>query len=138
MDRDAAVNATIADASEKSAVLRRWGYQQGHSRVWTKGNDYITVLVYDFSGGQGARELMRFEIRQLALTPGSAPFSVREIPGSHGYVLSATKRKGGALFCQGVWFTLDTRAFSVASCGALPNNTETATRVAIAQYKRAR
>ena len=138
MDRDAAVNATIADPSEKSALLGRIGYQQGRSRVWSKGNDYITILVYDFSGADGAKRLVDFEIRQLDRTPGFAPFTMRQIPGSRAYVLSASSRKGGALFCQGAWFTVDTRAFSVATCGALPNNTELATRMAVAQYKRAR
>ena len=138
MDRDAAVNATIANASEKSAFLHRWGYQQGESRVWTKGNDYITVLVYDFSGEDGAKGLVVFELQQLSRTRGFAPFSVGEIPGGRGYVLSAASRKGGSLFCQGVWFSRETRAFQVATCGALPNNSELAMQLATAQYKRAR
>ena len=137
MDRDAALNATIADPSEKSVFLRRNGYQQGVSRVWTKGADYITALVYDFSGPDAAKRFVEFEVLQLDRTPGYAPFRLADIPGSRAYVLTAANRRGGSLFCQGVWFTVDTRAYSVSSCGALPNNTETATRLSIAQYRKA-
>jgi hypothetical protein len=139
MDADEAVEATIADASEKSAYLRRSGFLGGYSRVWTSGDDYITILVHDFSGERGAKGLVEFELKQLAKTSGFEPFAVKDIAGARGYVLSATKKgTSDPLFCQGVWFTVDTRAFAVNTCGVQPNTTEIAHRLAVRQWKRVR
>lgn len=139
MDRDAAVTATIADAGAKSGLLERSGYLEGYSRVWTKRDDYVTILVYDFSGERGSRALVSFELKQLARTAGSVPFKVDEIPNARGYILSAVERADGdPLFCQGVWFPVATRAFAVNTCGKQPNAATLAVDLAVRQWRRAR
>lgn len=139
MDRDGAVTATIADEGEKSRFLGRSGYLEGYARVWTKGPDHVTILVYDFTGESGAGGLVAFETKQLARTSGYESFRVKQIPGARGYILSAVKRTTpDPLFCQGVWFPVDTRAFAVNTCGEQPNTTALAVRLAVTQWKRAR
>ena len=138
MEIEDAVQSTAADPSHKRRFLETSGFQGGYSRVWTKGDDYVTALAHEFSSDRGAKRLVSFEMDELAKTTAQR-FEVKDIPGAKGYVLSGVKRKGQEpLFCQGVWFAVDTRAFGVSTCGAQPNTSAVAEDLAVEQYERAR
>lgn len=132
-----AIVSTAADAGDKRRFLETSGFQGGYSRVWTKGDDYVTALAHEFSSDRGAKRLVAFEIAQLSDT-STERFTVNDIAGARGYILSGVKRKGqDPVFCQGVWFAVSTQAFGVSTCGAQPNTTATAERLAVEQYERA-
>ena len=134
MTVDDAIASTAADPGDKRRFLETSGFQGGYSRVWTKGDDYVTALAHEFSSERGAKRLVAFEIDQLSTTT-SERFEVTDVPGAQGYILSGVKRKGQEpVFCQGVWFAAGTRAFGVSTCGAQPNTTAIAEDLAVEQY----
>lgn len=139
MDAQMAATATPADTSKKRDWLKRNGFQDGYSRVWTKGDDYITALAHEFSSNRGASGLVAYEEDQVGSKRGSQIFDVSAIPDAKGYILSGVKRKGlKPIFCQGIWFSAGTRAFNVNTCSPQPNSAELVQKLAEEQYTKAR
>lgn len=138
MDIETASTASAADPTSKRALLGRSGYQDGYSRVFRDEEKYIVALAHEFSSRRGAARLVDFEIKQISEKIGTALFTVKEIEGAEGYILSGVKRKGlTGVFCQGVWFPLGPRAFEVATCGPQPDSAAAARALAIEQHERA-
>lgn len=120
---DAAAAATVVPADKLAPVLRRGGYRGGYSRVWTRGSDYISVLLYEFDHPRGPQDLIELELREIKDSLGGSIFQVRTVPNAHGFLLPS-QRPGqrSSEFCQGIWLRKARTAVQLLQCTQAPDN----------------
>lgn len=138
LDLDGASKATPAAAAPTRATLRGQGYAGGEERVFTQGDEYVTVLELELSTTVGAAAVVGFEAQQLGGSIGARVYPDQQIPGAQAFDLEGLTRSGGhQAFCQGVWFAAGTAAFEVADCSSAPRYPDLAFAVALQQSKQA-
>ena len=138
LDLDHAASATPAATAPTKSTLREQGYSGGEERVFTKGDEYVTVLEFDLSTQVGAAAFVSFETAQLNSSLGAKVYAYDQIPGAQAFDLAGETRAGKKdAFCQGIWFPAGSAAFEVADCASSPRYPDLAMAVAQSQYKEA-
>lgn len=121
MNLDAASKATPADAAATRSELRDQGFSSGEERVWTKGDEYVTVLDLGLSSSFAAATFVTFEEGQLRSSPSVVTYTDPRIPSSVAYTLNGQTRAGAhQTFCEGVWYSLGSAAYEVNDCASAP------------------
>ena len=139
MDLDLAATSTSVSTATMRRHLSRAGFQEGYSRVWTSGKDYVAVLVFDFISAQRAQDLVDLQEREIGKLRNSQAFSVPRVEGAKGFTLNATKpRTNDPIFCQIVWLARDTKAYEVRTCDTQPGSPDRAMALAGEQERKAR
>jgi hypothetical protein len=138
LDLDHAAAATPAATGPTRPQLRGQGYSGGEERVWTKGDEYVTLLEFELSTQVGAAAFVSFEAQQLSGALGATVYPDPQIPGAQAFDLAGQTRVGKRqTFCQGVWFPAGTAVFEVADCASSPRYPELTFSLALKQYKAA-
>jgi hypothetical protein len=136
MDLDLAAAATVIPAPQLRDWLKTHGFQGGYSRVWARGSDQVTVLVYRFFADRDADAFVTYSA-DLAAT--SAYYTAAQdplVPGSRAFSM-VTRGRSGTQFCGQEYFTAYRDAFVVIRCAGFPVPTSSVAQLAQKQLIRA-
>ncbi len=93
LSAESAAHATIAPSAQLAALLKRYDYSGGYSRVWTRGDDFESAVVMRLARAGGAGALARLVEQATKDSPGGAAFDLPELPGVR--MVSAPSRRSG-------------------------------------------
>jgi len=119
-----------------SAALTADHFAGGYVQVFTKGQDFLTVIGLDFDSGGHAQAFQDFVIAQLKASGTVYTISDPQIPGSRLYTAVAPTRSGVTpVFCDGVWFTSGATGVDSVTCSPTPGYPDLAEQIAAVQYR---
>jgi hypothetical protein len=135
---DQAASTLSTDPTPTRTQLSSLGYQDGSEKVWTRGNEYVIDLVFEFTSTVGPGSLVAFERSQLSGRPAVTLFPDGDVPGAQGIDITAVTRAGGRqVFCEGAIFPLDRYMFEVEDCNQGPSYSADPLPLTRTQYERA-
>jgi hypothetical protein len=133
-----AVSALSTDPGATRTQLSAFGYGGGAERVWTKGDEYVSDLVFALNSPVGPGSLISFVRSQLKPRAAVTLFDVGDEPGAQGFDLYGVSRVGNRqVFCQGVMLPLDRYMFQVTDCAGGPRYSAGPLGLGRTQYERA-
>jgi len=133
-----AASVLATDASRTGAQLSSFGYSDGAERVWTKGDEYTSALVFEFNSAVGPGNFVAFVRTELRPRSAVTLFDDGTIPGGQGFDLFGLSRTSNRqVFCQGAFFPVDRYMFQVEDCASGPRYAAGPLALARAQYERA-
>jgi hypothetical protein len=133
-----AASALATDPDHTRTELGAFGYIEGAERVWTKGDEYVSVLAFEMTSTVGPGSLVAFIRDELGQRPSVTLFDYADAPGALGFNLFGLSRAGGRqVFCQGVVFPLSRYLFQVEDCAGGPRYSAAPLTLARGQYERA-
>lgn len=109
------------DPAPTGAILGTAGYRDGYNRVWTRGDESLSVLLFEFSTSIGPAQLVAFERENLRSHQAVTLFDDADLAGSQAFNLFGVPRSGSRqVFCQGVIFPVDRYLVVVDDCAGRP------------------
>lgn len=112
-------------------------YEAGYARVWTKGDSFVTTVVYRFGRARDAAGLVALVRSSFASVQGGEATDFRGIPGAVDYqfYVRAAPEKPYQL-CRGLVFAVAEYAHLVSGCGTSPPDGKMLERRATEQHAR--
>lgn len=137
LDLQAAAASTPAAAGATKTALSQGGYSAGGERIFTRGDEFVTVVAFSLSTDVDAGQFVAFERASLH-PPAVVVYDDGQIPGAFGFDLAGGTRTGNrTVFCQGVWFAARTTAYAVTDCAGSPRYPDLVEALALKQYRQA-
>ena len=138
MDLETAANATEAPVDSTRNALKDSTFAGGQVKVWTSGTEYIVVLVLAFDSAIDAARFVDYEVNFLKGLISASVYSDEVMAGVTDFTLNGATRNKPTVFCQGMWFTVETHAFNTYLCDTQrPVSAAVSGGVGVAQYRRA-
>jgi hypothetical protein len=138
LDLQTAAASTPAPTAATKAALGQAGYSSGAERVFTRGDEFVTIVSFALSTDVDAGQFVEFEQASLKSTPAAVLYEDGSIPGSFGYDLSGGTRSGNRIvFCQGVWFAAHSTVYGVTDCAGSPRYPDLVESLALKQFRQA-
>ena len=135
MSIDDAASATPADPGAVRSFLQTSTWNGAFARVWVRGTDYAEDLGYGFASSADALRFARLEVSALQAATGNYVYPLAQVPAAQAFIIYSQTRVGGHnVFCNGVWFPVQTRVFELLTCGSMPQDGQLAAKLAVAQY----
>ena len=126
------------DPTETRNQLGAFGYSDGAERVWTKADEDLAAMVFEFSSNQGPGNTLAYVRSQLKTRQAVTLFNDGGEPSGQGFDLSGSSRVGNRqVFCQGSLFPVDRYLFLVEDCAGGPRYSAGPLAQARSQYERA-
>jgi hypothetical protein len=136
MTVDTAAAATTLRRDVLREFLRRSSFATGYVRVFTRDEEFVTALGYEFTRAADAGRLVDRVLGGLAGSVAFVPFDDSGVPGSRGFTLTSDVA-GKVRFCVGEWFAVRTRAYAVTRCAPFVLSVPAVTGIALALHRRA-
>jgi hypothetical protein len=96
-------------------------YEAGYARVWTKGDAFVTTVVYRFGGARHATGLVALVRSSFAAVQGGEATDFRGIPGAVDYQFYVRPAPDQPYqLCRGLVFAVAEYAHLVSGCGSTP------------------
>jgi hypothetical protein len=134
LSKDLAAQATTLPAGQARAYLDSHGYQAGYARVWQSGEEFVSVLGFQFFAPRDAVGLQATAFAAMADDAGYAPFDDPAIPGARAWDRTSAV-SGRTLFCYGEWFTVDRYAVDVTHCAPFALSAPAITALALQERR---
>lgn len=142
---DANGSLSSADAAQSAPVPREelkdyfddHDYEAGYARVWTKGDSFVTTVVYRLGEARDATGLVALVRSSFATVQGGEATDFRGIPGAvdyQFYVRPAPEKP--YQLCRGLVFAVAEYVHLVSGCGTAPPDGPMLERRATEQHAR--
>jgi hypothetical protein len=123
-----AARATIATADELGPQLVAAHFTGGQSRVWTNGDQFAEIEIFNFRSAAGATSVMQYSLDLAVHLAGGGSDAksavltkVPGVPGATAFYAAGNQTAGGPpLFVWGSWFTVGQHAYLIETGSPQP------------------